>query len=214
MPMAGAVFSIGISRIPGHDTSLMRIVAWRVPPYDNGMYLVVDDRREALLIDPSMGERTALDALREQGVRLVEILNTHGHPDHIHGNAAVKEATRARLAIHRLDAYRLGPARPPTQFDVPACDADDLMDEGPLRFLGDIELVALHTPGHTEGSTCFHLPTEKALFSGDVLFQGNVGRVDLPGADPRAMEASLARVAGLPPETRVYPGHGPQTTIG
>ena len=193
---------------------MIRILAWRVAPYDNGMYLVVDDRKEALLIDPSMGERTALDALREQGLRLVEILNTHGHPDHILGNAAVKEATRARLAIHRLDAYRLGPERPPTQFHVPACEADDLMDEGPLRFLGDVELVALHTPGHTEGSTCFYLPTEKSLFSGDVLFQGNVGRVDLPGADPRAMERSLARVAELPPDTRVYPGHGAQTTIG
>ena len=192
----------------------MRIVAWRVPPYDNGMYLVVDDRREALLIDPSMGERVALDAAREQGLRLVEILNTHGHPDHIFGNAAVKAETRARLAIHRDDAYRLGSTRPTTQFEVPPCDADDLMDEGPLRFLDDVELVALHTPGHTEGSTCFYLPKDKALFSGDVLFQGNVGRVDLPGSDPRAMEASLARVAELPPDTRVYPGHGAPTTIG
>lgn len=192
----------------------MRIIAWRVPPYDNGMYLVVDDRKEALLIDPSMGERAALDAAREQGLRLVEILNTHGHPDHIFGNAAVKAETRARLAIHRDDAYRLGSDRPPTQFEVPPCEADDLMDEGPLRFLGDVELHAMHTPGHTEGSTCFYLPKEKALFSGDVLFHGNVGRVDLPGADPRAMEASLARVAELPPETRVYPGHGAPTTIG
>ena len=193
---------------------MLRISAWRVPPYDNGMYLVVDDRREALLIDPSMGERVALDALRERKIKLVEILNTHGHPDHVAGNAAVKNATQARLAIHRLDAYRLGADAPASQLEVPPCDPDDLMDEGPLRFLADIELVALHTPGHTEGSTCFYLPTERALFSGDVLFQGNVGRIDLPGGDAPQMEASLARVASLPPDTRVYPGHGPQTTIG
>lgn len=193
---------------------MVRILAWRVPPYDNGCYLIVDDRREALLIDPSMGERVAMDAIREQGLRLVEILDTHGHPDHIYGNAAVKEATRARLAIHRLDAYRLGDARPATTFEVPPCEADDLIDEGPLRYLADLEVQALHTPGHTEGSTCFYLPAEKALFSGDVLFQGNVGRVDLPGGDAEAMERSLERVASLPPETRVYPGHGPQTTIG
>ena len=80
--------------------------------------------------------------------------------------------------------------------------------------LADIALVAMHTPGHTEGSTCFYLPSESALFSGDVLFKGNVGRVDLPGGDARAMEQSLARVAGLPPQTRVYPGHGALTTIG
>jgi hydroxyacylglutathione hydrolase len=193
---------------------VVRIVAWRVPPYDNGCYLIVDERNEALLVDPSMGDRVVLDAVREQGLRLVEILDTHGHPDHIFGNAAVKEATRARLAIHRADAYRLGPARPPTSFEIPPCDPDDLIDEGPLRYIGDLELQALHTPGHTEGSTCFYLPQQKALFSGDLLFQGNVGRVDLPGGDARQMEQSLARVAALPAETRVYPGHGAQTTIG
>src|SRR5947209_2613921 len=104
-----------------------------------------------------MGEKIALAAAREQGLRIVEILNTHGHPDHIAGNAAVKEATRARLAIHRLDEYRLGPRRPPSQIVVPPTTADDLIDDGPLPFVADIDLVAIHTPGHTEGSTCFYL---------------------------------------------------------
>lgn len=193
---------------------MVQIVAWRVPPYDNGCYLIVDGRNEALVVDPSMGERVVLDAVRERGIKLLEILNTHGHPDHVFGNAGVKEATRARLAIHRLDAYRLGAGRPETDFDVPACDANDLIGEGPLTYLSDLELRALHTPGHTEGSTCFYLPADGVLFSGDVLFQGNVGRVDLPGGDAEAMERSLARVAALPAETRVYPGHGPRTTIG
>lgn len=193
---------------------MVRIAAWRVPPYDNGVYLIVDERREAVVVDPSMGERVVLDAAKEQGLRIVEILNTHGHPDHIFGNAAVKAEAQARLAIHRLDEYRLGPSRPPTQFEIPPAAADDLIDEGPLRFVADIDLVALHTPGHTEGSTCFYVPTEKTLFTGDLLFKGNVGRTDLPGSDPRAMEKSLARVAALPAQTRVMPGHGEPTTIG
>jgi len=192
----------------------MRILKWRVPPYDNGSYIVVDDRGDALLIDPAMGDRITLEAVREQGLRLVEILNTHGHPDHIYGNAAVKEATKARLAIHRLDAYRLGPERPPTNLPIPPCDADDLFDEGVLRYVADLNLTALHTPGHTEGSTCFYLEREKVLFSGDVLFKGSTGRWDLPGGDREQMERSLERVMTLPAETTVYPGHGAPTTIG
>ena len=191
----------------------MRIMAWRVPPYDNGMYLVVDDRRECILIDPSMGERQALAALKEDGLRLIEILNTHGHPDHIAGNAAVKEATSARLAIHRLDAYRLTPRRPPTQFAIAPAEAEDLFDEGPLTYVTDIEIVALHTPGHTEGSTCFYSERERVLFSGDLLFKGSCGRWDLPGGDREQMERSLERAMTLPGETTVYPGHGEPTTI-
>jgi len=193
----------------------VRVLAWRVAPYDNGVYLIADARGDAICVDPSQGERTLLDTLREQGLRLLAILNTHGHPDHIYGNAAVKEATRARLAVHRLDAYRLDRAkRPPTAMEpIPPAEADDLIEEGPLTYLRNARVEALHTPGHTEGSTCFYLPDEGVLFSGDVLFAGNVGRVDLPGSDPRAMEASLERVAGLPPATKVYPGHGTPTTI-
>ena len=192
----------------------MRIMQWRVPPYDNGSYILVDDRKNALLIDPAMGDGVTLAAVKEHGLRLVEILNTHGHPDHIYGNAAVKEATRARLAIHRLDAYRLGPKRPPTDLPIPPCDADDLFGEGVLSYVADLKVTALHTPGHTEGSTCFYVESERALFSGDVLFQGNTGRWDLPGGDREQMERSLERVMTLPPETRVYPGHGAPTTIG
>ena len=191
----------------------MRLYAHRVEPFDNGMYVVADDRGDAILIDPSCGEREALATIRERGLTVVEILNTHGHPDHIFGNAAMKEATHARLAIHRLDEYRLGPGRPPTAMQVPPVTADDLIDEGPLGFVADIELEALHTPGHTEGSTCYYLRSERTIFTGDLLFKSNVGRVDLPGGDARLMEQSLARVAALPPETRVHPGHGPLTTI-
>ena len=192
----------------------MRVISWRVPPYDNGTYVILDDRRDAVVIDPAMGERQVIDAVKEHGLRLVEILNTHGHPDHIYGNAAVKEATKARLAIHRLDEYRLGPKRPTTTLPIPPCDADDLFDEGPLTYVADLEVQALHTPGHTEGSTCFYIAREGVLFSGDVLFKGNTGRWDLPGGDRDQMERSLERVMTLPPNTKVHPGHGAATTIG
>jgi hydroxyacylglutathione hydrolase len=191
----------------------MRILAWRVPPYDNGTYIVIDDRRDALVIDPAMGERQVMDAIKEQNLRLVEILNTHGHPDHIYGNAAVKEATKARLAIHKLDAYRLGPGRPPTTFEIPPCDADDFFDEGPLRYVDDLAITALHTPGHTEGSTCFYFEGEGVIFAGDVIGKAGTGRWDLPGGDREQMERSLERLMRLPPATTVYSGHGEPTTI-
>jgi glyoxylase-like metal-dependent hydrolase (beta-lactamase superfamily II) len=192
-------------------------MAFRVAPFDNGMYIVVDDRRDAIVIDPSMAEAEVLRAVREHELRVIAILNTHGHPDHVYANAPVKAATHARLAIHRLDAYRLALVARPGLTPVPPApraEADDLLEEGPLTYLADVAVDALHTPGHTEGSTCFRLPKDGILFSGDVLFAGAVGRVDQPGGDARQMEASLRRVAALPPETRVYPGHGPPTTIG
>jgi len=195
----------------------MQVYAHRVAPFDNGMYILADERGDAILIDPSQGEREALATVRERGLRVIELINTHGHPDHIFANATLQAATGARLAIHRADAYRLDPKTAPLPrfiADFPRSVPDDLIEEGPLSYLTDLELQALHTPGHTEGSTSFHLPAEGILFSGDVLFAGNVGRVDLPGADPAAMERSLARLASLPPETIVYPGHGPATTIG
>ncbi len=190
---------------------------FRVAPFDNGVYILVDGRSEAIVIDPSTAEAEVLGAMRDHGLRVLAILNTHGHPDHVYANAPLKEATRARLAIHRLDAYRLElvsrPGGAAWLTPPPLAVPDDLLDEGPVTYLADVEVQALHTPGHTEGSTCFYLPAEGMLFSGDVLFQGNVGRVDLPGGDAHQMEQSLHRVAALPPQTRVYPGHGPPTTI-
>jgi hydroxyacylglutathione hydrolase len=193
----------------------VHLYAHRVEPFDNGMYILADDRGDAILIDPSRGEREAMATIRDHGLRLVEILNTHGHPDHVFDNARVQEETRARIAIHSADAYRLDPgSAPPSQLRPPQSVADDLIAEGALTYVRDLELQALHTPGHTEGSVCFYLPKEGVLFSGDLLFAGNVGRIDLPGGDATQMETSLARVAALPPSTRVFPGHGPATTIG
>jgi len=221
---SGRVRCTAIELYPEYPPGAVRVMPFRVAPFDNGMYIVVDERKDAIVIDPSMAEAEVMRAVRDEGLRILAILNTHGHPDHVYDDAPVKAATRARLAIHRLDAYRLDLAARPEGMRLPdgsepfppapLAVADDLLEEGPLRYLADVDMRALHTPGHTEGSTCFHLPKEDVLFSGDVLFAGAVGRVDLPGGDARQMEASLQRVAALPPATRVYPGHGPPTTIG
>jgi hydroxyacylglutathione hydrolase len=196
----------------------MQVFPYRVPPFDNGVYVVVDARRDAIIIDPALGEREVLEVVRARGLRVVDILNTHGHPDHTFGDAAVKEATRARLGIHRLDAYRLaenaGEPRPGFPREHPPVVPDRLLDEGDELLLDDLRIRVLHTPGHTEGSSCFHIAQERVLFSGDTIFSGAMGRVDLPGGDAAAMVETLRRLAALPPETIVYPGHGPRTQIG
>lgn len=196
----------------------MRVSAFRVGPIDNAVYVLADPRGDALVIDPSFGERQILEAVRKRGLRVLELLHTHGHPDHTYATAAVRGATGAPVAIHRLDAYRLSEnAGAFSEFGLsghPPLEADRLFDEGDERSLADLRIVVLHTPGHTEGSVCFHLPDERVLFSGDTLFAGSLGRFDQPGGDPEAIVRSLQRLAGLPPETRVHPGHGEPTTIG
>jgi len=196
----------------------MRVLAFRVPPLDNAVYVLADERGEAIVVDPSFGEREVLAAVRDQALRVVEVVNTHGHFDHTFGDAAVQAATGAALAIHRLDAHRLhtnateGSSVLPLKH--PAARAERLLDDGDELRLADLRLTVVHTPGHTEGSVCFHLPTERILFSGDTLFNAGLGRVDLPGGDARAIVESLRRLVALPAETVVYPGHGPKTTIG
>ncbi len=124
--------------------------------------------------------------------------------------------TGAEIAVHPLDRDRLtDPPQPgyvPFEI-VPSVPAVDLAEGGEIRF-GEIRLRVLHTPGHTEGSVCLFAPDDGLLFSGDTLFAGGWGRVDLPGGDPDAMVASLARLTGMEDPIGVFPGHGEATTIG
>jgi hydroxyacylglutathione hydrolase len=124
-------------------------------------------------------------------------------------------ALGAEIAAHPADWYRLIDPQPLfAPFPIPPCvPAAELAEGGVIRF-GDVRLDLLHTPGHTEGSVCLVSHEAGVLFSGDTLFAGGWGRVDLPGGDPGAMVASLSRLASLPDALRVLPGHGRETTIG
>jgi hydroxyacylglutathione hydrolase len=128
---------------------------------------------------------------------------------------AVAEHTGADIAVHSLDRERLLNPKPLwAPFEIPpSIPAVELVEGGEVRF-GAIRLAVLHTPGHTAGSVCLEARDEGFLFSGDTLFAGGWGRVDLPGGEPEAMAASIGRLAGLEDRTAVLPGHGPATTIG
>ncbi len=188
-----------------------------VGPVGTNVHLLAGARtREAIAIDtaiPSLAWIT--DELRERGWTLKLIVTTHGHWDHFGENAAVAEHTGAPIAVHPLDAHRLTSPTPLwAPFEIPPCaPAVELAEGGEIRF-GDIRLSVVHTPGHTEGSVCLWSADDGLLFSGDTLFAGGWGRVDLPGASPEQMVESLARLATFDDPLAVFPGHGPGTTIG
>jgi len=188
-----------------------------VGPVATNVHLLADDRsREAIAIDTATPSLAWIaDELEERGWTLKLIVSTHGHWDHIGDNAAVATHTGAEIAVHPLDRERLTDPRPMwAPFDiVPSVPAVELAEGGIVRF-GSISLRVLHTPGHTEGSVCLLDADGGALYSGDTLFAGGWGRVDLPGGDPGAMAASLARLSTLEDGLWVFPGHGNETTIG
>ena len=189
-----------------------------VGPLSTNVQILADERsREAIAIDTAIPSiEWVAGQLAERGWTLKLIVSTHGHWDHVGDNAAVAEHTGAPIAVHPLDRDRLEHPNPifPPPFEIaPSFPAVELAEGGVIRF-GEIRLQVLHTPGHTEGSVCLYEADEGLLYSGDTLFAGAWGRVDLPGGDPQAMVASLARLSGLEDHVGVFPGHGDATTIG
>ncbi|OGO58748.1 MAG: hypothetical protein A2V85_15190 [Chloroflexi bacterium RBG_16_72_14] len=188
-----------------------------IGPLATNVHLLADPAsREAIAIDTAIPcLRWIADALAARDWTLKLIVSTHGHWDHTGDNAAVAEHTGARIAVHALDRERLTTPEPLfAPFPIPpSVPAVDLAEGGEVRF-GEIRLRVLHTPGHTEGSVCLYDADGGYLYSGDTLFAGGWGRVDLPGGSAEAMAASISRLAGLEDPLRVMPGHGASTTIG
>jgi glyoxylase-like metal-dependent hydrolase (beta-lactamase superfamily II) len=200
------------------DTRLVDRLHRVVGPVATNVYVLADpSSREAIAIDtatPSLAWIAGALADRDWTLKL--IVSTHGHWDHIGDNHAVSEATGADIAVHPADRTMLespAPTFPPPFELVPSVAAVELAEGGEVRF-GEIRLRVLHTPGHTPGSVCLLDADNGALYSGDTLFAGGWGRVDLPGGSAGEIAASLARLADLEDRVRVLPGHGASTTIG
>src|SRR3990170_3196261 len=194
----------------------LRIEVAAFGPWATNAYLVWDGRSpDALVLDPGMGAAQPLmERVGANGLRLHVVANSHGHIDHIFDNAPLVRASRASLAIHPDDAYRL--AAPNNYgFEVERSVATRDLREGEQVRIGDLVFDILHTPGHTEGSVCLYEERLALLVTGDVLFAGSYGRTDLPGGNDEQMVASLARLArDIPEAVRVLPGHGGETTLG
>jgi hydroxyacylglutathione hydrolase len=191
-------------------------------PFEENSYIVhLPDRRDAVVIDPGLEPELILDYLRKHGLTVGAILNTHGHADHIGGNAALKEAfPDAPLLIGANEVHLLTDANAnlsaPFGMPITSPPADDTVREGDTLEVAGINLDVFDVPGHSPGHVVFlYRDTPPVLFGGDVLFRGSIGRTDFPGSDGRLfLEGIRSKVLTLPSETVVYSGHGPATTVG
>lgn len=194
----------------------MEIRTIPVGELETNCYLAWEEDKQAVVIDPGAEAGRILGEAEKAGVQVRQVLLTHVHFDHMLAAREVMEATGAGLSVHEADAAALtNPARSLLALFMPgrryALSAGRLLTEGDTVEAGQLKLTVLHTPGHTPGSVCFR--TGGVIFSGDTLFMDGEGRTDFPGGDPAAMRASLRRLAELPDDYAVYPGHGPATTL-
>lgn len=186
-------------------------------PFFSNCYIVGSEKtKEGIVIDPGDEGRLILRNIEEMGLNIKFIIATHCHIDHISAVKEVKEATKAEFLIHKEEKPYLEKGRVHSLlfFGLPlrAPDPDHLLEEGEEIRIGELSFIVLHTPGHTPGGIC--LLGQGIVFTGDTLFNLGIGRTDLPGGDYSLLLSSLKKLFTLPAETIVYPGHGPQTTIG
>lgn len=195
----------------------MNVISMSVGLLGANCYILYDDNKEAVVIDPGGNGEDILAKIQQKELVLRYIIITHGHFDHIDAVKLIKERTGAIIAIHKLDAENLIDANKNLSSSMGVesvqVNADMLLDRGDVIRLGNIQCKIVHTPGHSKGGVCVLVPG--AVFTGDTLFQGSVGRTDFWDGDSRQLLRSIKEhLLVLDDETIVYPGHGSKTTIG
>jgi glyoxylase-like metal-dependent hydrolase (beta-lactamase superfamily II) len=200
----------------------MEIKRFVFNPIQENTYIVYDDTKECVIIDPGCQKNLEKNGLKQfidaNGLKPKVVLNTHCHFDHIFGNNFVCReygvelwASEGELAnIRRFTASASLFGISDEQPDAPS----HFLENGEIVKFGNSELKVINTPGHSPGSVCFYSETEQFLIAGDTLFAGSIGRTDLPGGDYDTIKESLAKLIALPDDTKVYCGHGPDTSIG
>lgn len=183
----------------------------------NNFLIHSTDSPKAILIDACEDSQSILNKISELHLELIYLINTHGHGDHIAGNADIIRKTGAQLMIHPLDEpYMTDPQLNLSTWlgtELKSPPPDRWLNEGDLVELDDIQLRVLHTPGHTPGNIT--LVSGDVAFVGDVIFRESIGRTDFPGSSHHQLiETIQTKIYTLPDNTTLYNGHGPETTVG
>ncbi len=192
-------------------------------PVQENTYILYNERGNCLIIDPGCYFDSEVDQLvtfiGDKTLKPVALINTHCHLDHVFGNRKIAEKYNLILSIHKLEKPVLDYA--PTSglmYDLPFDNyAGEInwIREGDIIELDSDQLECIHVPGHSPGSLCFYCKSQDFIIGGDVLFQNSIGRYDLPGGDGESLIKNIKeKLFILPDKTKVYPGHGPSTTIG
>ncbi|MBQ8464185.1 MAG: MBL fold metallo-hydrolase [Prevotella sp.] len=204
---------------------MINIKTFTVNPLQENCYVVSDETQECVIIDCGAyydAERSAIvNYLKDNALKPVRLLCTHGHFDHAFGNDVIYAEYGLKPEIHAADAHFIADLS--RQCDEMAFGigysrqsppVGTLLKDGDTITFGTHRLQVIHTPGHSQGGLCFYCAEEKVVFTGDTLFRMSVGRTDLPGGSWQELEQSLAtRIAALPRDTVAYPGHGPVTLM-
>lgn len=199
------------------------IAVFSFNPFEENTYVVYDSTGSCVIVDAGCYTREEQNELssfiEQQGLKPVQLLNTHCHLDHVLGNSFVSEKWRLPLYMHKgeVPVMRAVTAYADSMGLVyrPSPEPDGFLEAGDVVSFGNTELKVLFTPGHSPASICFYNAADNWIIGGDVLFLDSIGRYDLPGGNLNTLLNSINnQLMTLPESTTVYPGHGPHTTIG
>jgi glyoxylase-like metal-dependent hydrolase (beta-lactamase superfamily II) len=202
---------------------MFQVKSFTFNPVQENTYLLYNEHKECIIIDPGCYYEHEKEELKSfinlNKLQPKFLLNTHCHLDHVFGNKFIAEEYKITLNSHPLEKkiLELAPASG-LMFNLPFDNYQGeviYIEEGDKIFLGDDELEVIHAPGHSPGSICFYCKKQHFIIGGDVLFYNSIGRTDLPGGHHEHLISSIKeKLFKLPEDTKVYPGHGPTTTIG
>jgi glyoxylase-like metal-dependent hydrolase (beta-lactamase superfamily II) len=188
-----------------------------VGPLEENTYVVGDEvTKEALVVDPGDESDRLVDFINDKGLQVNTIILTHAHFDHVGASGDIKKATGGKILFHKEDLGVYETAKDQAALwgydidDIP--EPDGFVDEGDEITAGGLKFKVLHTPGHSPGGICLY--GEGILLTGDTIFKGSVGRTDFPGGSTEELKKSFRRLLDLPEDTKIYSGHGPETSVG